>query len=77
MSRETLLKKAYDAATFNGVAYIAGNDETIIQNGMINYAEKHNAKFSKEEMNSYINEQLSNLANATKDFSFQTKIMNA
>ena len=77
MSKETLLKKAYDAATFNGVAYIAGNDENIIKNGMIEYASKHNESISKEDMNAYIKEQLSALKDATKDFRFQTRIMNA
>ena len=73
MSKEVLMEKAYKAATANGSVQLGA--DTIVT-GMEGYVSRRNGKISREEMTSYVKDQAKKITDATKDFRFQTWIMN-
>lgn len=77
MSKELCLKKAYDAATVNGVVRRgdAKTATTVIKLGMLEYAKKHSVDIPESEIVDYISDKQVEIEKATADFKISTKIM--
>lgn len=78
MSKELCLKKAYNAATVNGVVRSADSNVSaaVIKLGMVEYAKKNGIEISDSEITEYMNAKHCELKNAIADFTIQTKMMN-
>lgn len=78
MSKEKLLKKAFESATLYGMNMTgdARLNEEVITSSMRNYISRHDVNVSKEDITGYVREQAANVARATRDFRIQTWIMN-
>ena len=79
MSKEVMLEKAFHEIASNGAVRFAQDREAdfdVVRTAMIGYAKKNNIEVEVEEIEKYIKKEFANLDTATKDFTYQKKMMN-
>lgn len=78
MSKEVMLKRAFNQASANGAVRFVDKDVdfAVIRNYMVQYAKKNAVDVSQEEIKTFINREIARQDESLKDFTIQTKIMN-
>ena len=78
MSKEVMLKRAFSQASANGAVRFVDKeaDFAVIRNFMVQYAKKNDVAVSEEEIEKFIGQQMTNMKELTKDFTYQKKMMN-
>ena len=78
MSKEVMLKRAFNQASAIGAVRFVDRDVdfAVIRNYMVQYAKKNDVEVSEKEIENFIGQQMTKMKETTKDFTYQTKMMN-
>lgn len=78
MSKEVMLKRAFNQVSANGAVRFVDKDVdfAVIRNYMVQYAKKNDVEVSQNEIERFIGQQIAKMEESTRDFTYQTKMMN-